>query len=110
MPSQSQKSWIIAYDIRCKKRLARVYRYLSKQGLPIQYSIFLIEANQSQLGEIMLELANRIEASTDDIRIYHVTDTAQVWALGKQFDFGVVVFASKTLSAWVKVGCDNTQT
>ena len=35
--------WLVCYDISDKKRLGRVFRFLKKKGVPVQYSVFLVE-------------------------------------------------------------------
>jgi CRISPR-associated protein Cas2 len=104
MSTSSATIWIIAYDIRCKKRLARVYRYLSKTAMPIQYSIFLFEGTELKLQAILRAVADRIDESVDDVRSYHIPESAKVWAFGKQFDFGEGVVATDCLPSWAKKG------
>jgi hypothetical protein len=41
--------WIVCYDIRQPKRLIRVHRHLKKWGVPLQYSVFLVQASAARL-------------------------------------------------------------
>jgi CRISPR-associated protein Cas2 len=79
------KRWLIAYDIRDPKRLGRVYRYLSKHAIAVQYSAFVVEGTDTHLHEILWQIGQRIDAHQDDVRAYHVPHNAQVWTLGCQF-------------------------
>lgn len=92
------KRWLVAYDIRDKKRLGRVYRFLSKHALPTQYSVFLLEASEVRRAEIIAGITARIDPSEDDVRVYHVPASAQLWALGTQFKFDGCTVVDETLS------------
>lgn len=97
------KRWLVAYDIRDKKRLGRVYRFLSKHALPTQYSVFLLEASEILRAEIMAGIIERIDLSEDDVRVYHVPASAQLWALGTQFKFDCAV-VDETLTSLLAAG------
>lgn len=89
--------WLIGYDIKCPKRLGRVYRYLSKNGVALQYSLFSLNASQERIEEILGEIRQRIDSDQDDIRAYHLTAHTKLWALGTHcIDQGVSV-TDKTL-------------
>lgn len=85
MSAGEHKRWLFAYDIREPKRLGRVYRYLSKHAIAAQYSAFVVEGTEAQLHEILIAVSERIDCSEDDVRAYHVPQSAQVWTLGCQF-------------------------
>lgn len=85
MSASEHKRWLIAYDICHPKRLGRVYRYLSKHAVAVQYSAFIIEGNDAYLHDILFAVCERIDINTDDVRAYHVPQSAQLWALGCQF-------------------------
>lgn len=84
MALRAPRTWLLCYDIRDPKRLARVYRYLVTEAVPVQYSVFVTRKTVEQLGEIRAELARRIDPTCDDVRIYHVPDRPEVAALGVQ--------------------------
>lgn len=67
--SDPVRRWLIAYDIRCKRRLARVHRLVSKQALPLQYSVFCARLSRSQAHALAAELEELI-APVDDVRLY----------------------------------------
>ena len=64
------RTWLIAYDITCPKRLGRVHHYLKKIAIPVQYSIFIAEESGHRIRRIHDELAQLIDPKTDDVRIY----------------------------------------
>lgn len=67
-----QRNWLLCYDIRCPKRLARVHRICSRYGLAVQYSVFYLEVSSTELQMLEAELAQVIDNKCDDIRIYPV--------------------------------------
>ena len=85
MSASEHKRWLVAYDIRDPKRLGRVYRYLSKHAIPVHYSAFVVQGTDLHLHAILLAVSERIDRSEDDVRAYHVPQSAQVWTLGCQF-------------------------
>lgn len=62
--------WIVTYDISDRKRGGAVHRYMKKQGVPLQYSVFMVEASSARIQKIMLELETLISVSKDDVRAY----------------------------------------
>jgi len=78
-------TWLIAYDIREPNRLRGLHRYLRRQGLPCQYSVFLVEATAGQIVEILQDVKAIVDEKVDDVRMYHLTAMSRMWALGRQF-------------------------
>lgn len=64
--------WLIAYDIACPRRLARVHRLLKSWGLPAQYSVFLVIATRDAIDRLVGELAPLLHPRQDDVRIYRL--------------------------------------
>lgn len=96
MTLRASRTWLICYDIRDPKRLARVYRYLVTEAVPVQYSVFVTRKSVEQLGEIRTELSRRIDPKCDDVRIYHVPDRPEVVAFGVQgLPHGIQLLASR---------------
>jgi CRISPR-associated protein Cas2 len=75
---------LIAYDIREPKRLRRVHAYLRKRAQALQLSVFILEAEESQLNAILADLRKRADNRCDDIRLYAVKNPAAVWSAGNQ--------------------------
>lgn len=62
--------YLIAYDITSPKRLARMHRYLSRIGAPIQYSIFFVTLDERALEQHLEAAARLIDPKEDDLRCY----------------------------------------
>lgn len=74
---------IICYDISCPRRLGRIYRYLCRRALPIQYSVFLFSGTRRQLDACLRDLADLMDTSQDDIRAYPLPRRGLRWRLGE---------------------------
>ena len=84
--------YLIAYDIRQPKRLIRVHRYLRRQGLPVQYSVFTVQLTQRKLTRVMEGLQAIIYSRVDDVRIYPLPTRLDASLLGRQlFPDGVML-------------------
>lgn len=99
MSARVRKSWLVAYDIREKRRLARVHRFLKTEGTPLQYSVFAVEATENELQRLLSELKQRIDQCQDDVRAYHVPARCEIFTLGRQgLPAGLVVGASALMN------------
>ncbi len=67
-----RRPWLVAYDIADPKRLRRVHTFLKAQGMPVQYSVFLVYATTAELDELLAGLAERIHPGRDDVRAYRL--------------------------------------
>ena len=74
--------WIVTYDITDSRRGVRVHRYMKSQGVPLQYSVFTVEASAAQMRQVMLALEALIDPSQDDVRAYRWADHAESHQLG----------------------------
>ncbi len=74
--------WIVTYDITEPKRGVRVHRLLKKRGIPLQYSVFLVEASSAQMHALMRELETLIAKQADDVRAYRLPANPQFDQLG----------------------------
>ena len=74
--------WIVCYDIKDSKRLQRVHREMMKWGVPLQYSVFLVQASSAQLHRLMLTLEGHINTSADDVRAYRIPLEAECHIMG----------------------------
>lgn len=75
--------YLIAYDIRNKKRLTKVHRELVNWAIPLQKSLFLFldpQGKKQELEEILIKLINRKE---DDLRIYPIYKKSLQWRKGQ---------------------------
>ena len=64
------KPYILAYDIRCKKRLARVHKLMTQWGIPIQYSVFAVDLTPRGLERLWMALYRVVDPDEDDVRLY----------------------------------------
>ena len=67
--------WLVTYDIADLRRLARLFKYLKKQGAPVQYSVFLVEASAMKMSNLIVQMAKLVDANADDVRAYHLPAT-----------------------------------
>lgn len=74
---------IICYDITQPKRLGRVFRFLKKCAMPLQYSVFLFSGDDRQLGRILDKLEKLIDPKEDDLRAYPLPKRGFKARLGK---------------------------
>ena len=76
--------YLIAYDIADPRRLGRVHRFLRKEGLPVQYSVFTAQLTGKKLKRLMAGLEKIIHSSGDDVRIYPLPARLEQHAMGLQ--------------------------
>lgn len=74
--------FILCYDIRDAKRLARVHRLISRKLLMLQYSVYYGELDRATLGHLMQQLG-RLIAGPDDVRLYHTQTLGTMQRLGQ---------------------------
>jgi len=77
-----QSNYLVCYDIKDEKRLARVYRYLKGIGIHLQYSVFHCKLTWNELNEIKRNLLEIIDEKEDDIRIYPLPQEMKVIIMG----------------------------
>ena len=76
-------NWLVAYDICDKKRLSRVFKVMKKEGIPIQYSLFSVQASSARMDALLTLLSQVIDKNKDDIRAYRVPSAPWQVSLGK---------------------------
>lgn len=64
-----RKSAVIAYDISCDKRRAKVFRCLQKWKLDAQYSLFECLLSDKEAEELFLQLTALIDTSEDALML-----------------------------------------
>ncbi len=60
-------TWVLAYDIRDNRSRSIVAGTLKKHGLPIQKSVFLVEATKEAVSELTKSLAEGLDSKTDRV-------------------------------------------
>lgn len=88
VPESKSMRWLLAHDIREPKRLQRLWRYLRKEGVRLQYSIYLLQGNRQHIEGVLDRVRQIIDARTDDVRVYAIGENTRFWGLGKQFEDG----------------------
>lgn len=76
--------YVIAYDIANPKRLSRIHRFLKKQGLPMQYSVFTLVIKHKPLLRLLDGITKLINKREDDVRCYRLPKDSKAITLGKQ--------------------------
>lgn len=75
--------WLVAYDIRDKRRLRKVYRFLCGHATPVQYSVFMMRASAGRIGRLVKDLEEIIDLHDDDVRIYRIPEPAEAVTRGR---------------------------
>lgn len=70
MSADKAVNWLLCYDIADPKRLQRVHKHVSKQGLMAQYSVYYLRASAAQVEALLHRLTQLIDPREDDIRVY----------------------------------------
>ena len=82
---KAQKHWyLLSYDIREPRRLRRFHYRVSKLALPLQESVFLLQANPQKLQELDTLIQQLAHTREDDIRLYPVRNPGAIWTAGRQ--------------------------
>lgn len=80
-----KKSWyLLSYDICHEKRLRKFHYRLSKHGLALQKSVFLIEADEPQIRQIIDLVEKYTHTQEDDVRLYPIAHPKEIWSAGVQ--------------------------
>jgi CRISPR/Cas system-associated endoribonuclease Cas2 len=75
--------WLLTYDIRDKKRLARMHRLACSVGLPINYSAFYIEASVTVLTQLRQQIVKVMDIQVDSARLYPCCRLNRITFLGR---------------------------
>ena len=82
MSQHANARWIVTYDIADPRRLSRLFRYLKKQGVPVQYSVFLVNASAAKMARLIAQIATMIDPCADDVRAYCLPENLWQVTLG----------------------------
>jgi CRISPR-associated protein Cas2 len=82
MALNQPRRWLIAYDIRDPRRLARVHRLLTRAAVPVQYSVFAAAGSARAMRELAAAVAKKIDPRVDDVRFYPVPEQIQAYTIG----------------------------
>jgi len=82
MSQTATARYLVTYDIADERRLSRLFRFMKKQGVPVQYSVFLVESNDVKINEMMVKIAKIIHPTADDVRAYRLPDNGWQVSMG----------------------------
>lgn len=83
MSKNQTARWLVTYDIADPRRLSRLFRFLKKQGVPVQYSVFMVEASAVKMASLMVQIATMIHKDADDVRAYCLPENLWQATIGK---------------------------
>ena len=69
--------YLIVYDIRDPRRLARVAKTLEQVAERVQNSVFEAWLTQEELRKLMRRLESKIEPEEDSVRIYYLCQSCR---------------------------------
>ncbi len=111
MALNQTRTWLIAYDITNPKRLARVHRYLKTVAIPVQYSVFAAEETEFGIHHISETLARKIDPRTDDVRIYPLPNTLELYHYGRRaLPEGLQLLADRNTLNSGRLACNDAST
>ena len=84
MAINAVRNHLVCYDIADPDRLTKVHRTVRRWGMPLQYSVFLVPAAPTAIGDLLRELGRVIDHREDDIRIYPLPSRLDMSLLGRQ--------------------------
>lgn len=97
MTGLKKHNWLLCYDIADPKRLGRIYRYVTKVAIPVQYSVFQLQVSHPELDTIISELTELMNEKEDDIRIYPLHKKPKKYTIGDNlFPEGIMLFNKST--------------
>lgn len=79
-----KRSWLIGYDIADPRRLNKIHRRLSKEAIPVQYSLFLYHGNHRDIYKLLDELTLIMNTKEDDLRAYPIPNNAEINQIGQK--------------------------
>ncbi|QJD30455.1 CRISPR-associated endonuclease Cas2 [Methylococcus geothermalis] len=98
MAHNAPRLHLISYDIADPRRLTRLHRYLSGVGMPLQYSVFVVELSPRKLARVLKSIEDIIDPRRDDVRVYPFPRNGERIRMGRQsFPEGVFLIGQ---------GCD----
>lgn len=82
MALNESRRWLIAYDLRDDRRIARVHRLLTKVAVPVQYSVFAARGSQAAMRQLARQIEALIDADADDVRMYPIPERPLLHTIG----------------------------
>lgn len=76
------RRWLVAYDVRDKRRIKRVHRLLTRVAVPVQYSVFAAVGSAAVMSRLAEAIKQLIDEREDDVRMYPVPELPLVYSIG----------------------------
>lgn len=73
--------YVVAYDVSDPRRLQRVQRVTSRQGLFLQRSVYFFSGQGVELVRVLQEAAELLLQGEDDLRVYSLSGPDDLWFL-----------------------------
>ncbi len=83
MSQSAPLHWLVTYDIADPRRLGRVFRFLKKEGVPVQYSVFWVNCNAIKMAALIAQVRLLITANEDDVRAYRIPERSATVTIGR---------------------------
>ena len=74
--------YLIAYDIRCPRRLQRVQKAVSGEAQRLQQSVYMVRAGRGELRRLLEQFEAEMDPAEDDLRAYPFPHPGQLWCGG----------------------------
>jgi CRISPR-associated endonuclease Cas2 len=72
-------TYVLAYDVRDVKRLRRVHRETSKEGIFVQRSVYLYQGSGASLVALVARIRALLDETADDCRVYALSGADDLW-------------------------------
>lgn len=100
--------FLIAYDITDPRRLQRMHRYLTREALPIEYSVFYASDDPRHMLSVLRSAAELIDPRSDDLRCYPLPSRGLRIRLGKA-TLPAGVYYSALPAEWMELDANPQQ-
>jgi CRISPR-associated protein Cas2 len=75
-------TWLLAYDIACRRRGQRVHYRLKKRALFVQESVAVLRMPSHDLDALLEQIEAQLDPKRDDLRVYRVDWPDGAWMAG----------------------------
>lgn len=82
MALNQPRRWLIAYDLRDHRRIARVHRLLTQVAVPMQYSVFAARGSPAAMRQLARQIEALIDVEVDDVRMYPIPERPLLHTIG----------------------------
>lgn len=97
MAVNTQRAWLICYDIRDPKRLLRLHQYVKTFASQVQYSVYYFEGTLATLRRHLKDVEGYINLKEDDVRAYPIPERVHLETLGRgTIPQGVLLSSAKS--------------